>query len=139
MGGEARKWANGRMGAGHSGRHNVRVRQDRGEGNWDNDGKLLARRDEPNHSYTISLSLPLWPIPLLPLARFFASLSPIRHWYAQLSLGSTDSHTTSNPFVHGLFIALMMEAVGTTETSVYSNETTWRYIPEGSNLQAKNV
>jgi hypothetical protein len=27
-----------------------------------------------------------------------------------------------------------MEAVGTSETSVYSNETTRRYIPEGSNL-----
>jgi predicted secreted protein len=32
-------------------------------------------------------------------------------------------------------IALMMEAVRTSETSVYSNETTARYIPEGSNLQ----
>jgi hypothetical protein len=26
------------------------------------------------------------------------------------------------------FIALMMEAVHTSETSVYSNEATWRYI-----------
>jgi hypothetical protein len=25
----------------------------------------------------------------------------------------------------------MMEAVCTSETSVYFNETTWRYIPEG--------
>jgi hypothetical protein len=34
----------------------------------------------------------------------------------------------------------MMEAVRTSETSVYSNETTRRYIPEGSNLhiQAKD-
>jgi hypothetical protein len=32
------------------------------------------------------------------------------------------------------FIALM-EAVRTSETSVYSNETTRRYIPEGSSLQ----
>jgi hypothetical protein len=33
------------------------------------------------------------------------------------------------------FITLMMEAVRTSETLVYSNKTTWRYIPEGSNLQ----
>jgi hypothetical protein len=32
----------------------------------------------------------------------------------------------------------MMEAVRTSETSVYFNETTWRYIPEGSNLQITN-
>jgi len=31
--------------------------------------------------------------------------------------------------------ALMMEAVCTTETLVYCNETTWCYIPEGSDLQ----
>jgi hypothetical protein len=30
--------------------------------------------------------------------------------------------------------ALMMDAVRAPETSVYSNETTRRYIPEGSNL-----
>jgi hypothetical protein len=35
------------------------------------------------------------------------------------------------------FIALMMEAVRTSETLVYSNETTWRYIPEGSNLHSR--
>jgi hypothetical protein len=33
-----------------------------------------------------------------------------------------------------LFIALMMEAVRTSETSVYSNEATRRYIPEDSKL-----
>jgi hypothetical protein len=32
-------------------------------------------------------------------------------------------------------ITLMMEAVHTSETSVYSNEATWLYIPEGSHLQ----
>jgi hypothetical protein len=32
-------------------------------------------------------------------------------------------------------IALMMEAVHTSETSVYFNETTRRYIPEGCHLQ----
>jgi hypothetical protein len=31
----------------------------------------------------------------------------------------------------------MMEAVHTSETSVYSNESTWRYSPEGSNLPVK--
>jgi hypothetical protein len=31
----------------------------------------------------------------------------------------------------------MMEAVRTSETSVYSNETTRRYIPEGSNLHTR--
>jgi hypothetical protein len=34
----------------------------------------------------------------------------------------------------GVIMALIMEAVRTSETSVYSKETTWRYIPEGSNL-----
>jgi hypothetical protein len=36
-------------------------------------------------------------------------------------------------------IALMMEAVHTSETSVYYNETTRRYIPESSNLLAKQI
>jgi hypothetical protein len=34
-------------------------------------------------------------------------------------------------------ITLMMEAVGTSQMSVYS-ETTWLYIPEGSHLQETN-
>jgi hypothetical protein len=32
----------------------------------------------------------------------------------------------------------MMEAVRTSETSVYSNQTTRRYIPEGSNLYIRS-
>jgi hypothetical protein len=36
------------------------------------------------------------------------------------------------------FIALMMEAVSTTETSVYSNETTRRYIPEDFNIHTRS-
>jgi hypothetical protein len=32
--------------------------------------------------------------------------------------------------VHGRFIALMMEAITTSKTSVYFNTTTRRYIPE---------
>jgi hypothetical protein len=31
----------------------------------------------------------------------------------------------------------MMAAVRTFETSAYSNETTWRYIPEGSNFYSR--
>jgi hypothetical protein len=39
-----------------------------------------------------------------------------------------------------LFIAgLMMEAVGTSETSVYSNETTRRYVPKDSNLRPLRI
>jgi hypothetical protein len=34
-------------------------------------------------------------------------------------------------------IALTMDAVHTSETSVYFNETTWRYIPEESNLHTR--
>jgi hypothetical protein len=34
------------------------------------------------------------------------------------------------------YIALMMEAVRTPETSFYSNETTWRYVSEGSSLHS---
>jgi hypothetical protein len=37
----------------------------------------------------------------------------------------------------GRFIALMMDAVRTSETSVYFNETTRRYIPEGCHLQTR--
>jgi hypothetical protein len=35
-------------------------------------------------------------------------------------------------------IALMIEAVRTFETSVYSNETTRRYIPEDSKLHTRS-
>jgi hypothetical protein len=35
-------------------------------------------------------------------------------------------------------IILNMEAIRTSETSVYSIETTRRYIPEGSHLQSSN-
>jgi len=34
-------------------------------------------------------------------------------------------------------IALIMEAIRTSETSVYSNETTRRYIPDGCNLRSR--
>jgi hypothetical protein len=35
------------------------------------------------------------------------------------------------------YSALMMESVSTLETSVYFNETTWRYIPEGSHFHRR--
>jgi hypothetical protein len=37
------------------------------------------------------------------------------------------------------FIALMMEAVRTSEMSVYSKETTKRYIPEHSKLHTRRL
>jgi hypothetical protein len=37
-------------------------------------------------------------------------------------------------FTASIIIALLMKAVRTSETSVYYNETTRRYIPEDSNL-----
>jgi hypothetical protein len=40
-------------------------------------------------------------------------------------------------WLHGLFIVLMMEAVCTSETSVYFHKTTCHYIPESCHLQQK--
>jgi hypothetical protein len=37
-----------------------------------------------------------------------------------------------------MIITLVMEAVRTSETSVYSNENTSRYIPEGSNFHIRH-
>jgi hypothetical protein len=37
----------------------------------------------------------------------------------------------------GLFIALMMEALRTSESSFYFNETTRRHIPEGCHLHTR--
>jgi hypothetical protein len=37
-----------------------------------------------------------------------------------------------------MMITLMMEAVHTSETSVYFNETIWRYIPEGCHLHTRH-
>jgi hypothetical protein len=56
------------------------------------------------------------------------------HWFGQVSLSPTDSYISNNPFAWGLFIALMMETVRTSETSVYFNNTTRRHIPEGCHL-----
>jgi hypothetical protein len=43
-------------------------------------------------------------------------------------------YITCYPFAHGLFIALKMEAVRTSDTSVNFNVTTRRYFPEDSNF-----
>jgi hypothetical protein len=43
------------------------------------------------------------------------------------------------PIYHSLVITPMMEGVCTPETSVYSNDTTRHYIPEGSNLHRSVV
>jgi hypothetical protein len=48
---------------------------------------------------------------------------------------TVDSYITCYPFTHDLFIALMMEAVRISETSVHFNVTTRRYIPEDSKFQ----
>jgi hypothetical protein len=65
---------------------------------------------------------------------FTPDCHPSPHWSVQVPLGPTDSYVTSEPFAGGLFITLMMEAVRTSGTSVYSNETTRRDIPESSHL-----
>jgi hypothetical protein len=44
----------------------------------------------------------------------------------------------SKPVLQGGRITLMMEAVSTSEISVYSNKTTRRYIPEGSRLHIQH-
>jgi hypothetical protein len=40
-------------------------------------------------------------------------------------------------FIIRVTITLMMEAECTSQMSVYSNETAWRYVPEGSHLQLR--
>jgi hypothetical protein len=72
----------------------------------------------------LSLSLLLWTPPP-------SGIFPLPHLSSPIPIGqpkftwSTDSCTTCYPFVHGLFTALMMEAVRTSERSVNFNMTTW--------------
>jgi hypothetical protein len=60
---------------------------------------------------------------------------------APCSLVGVDRCFTGAYCLHhqGLYITLMMEAVRTYETSVYSNDTTLRYIPEDSHLHSQDV
>jgi hypothetical protein len=65
---------------------------------------------------------------------------PTTHWIGG-SVGlrsSLDTKVTGKILGLGVgsgFIALMMEAICASETSVYSNETTRHYIPEDSKLK----
>jgi hypothetical protein len=62
--------------------------------------------------------------------------------YSKAKIHSTSSDRIRSLwpiFQHGLLIALMKEAARTSETSIYFNKTTWRYIPEGCNLQIKDI
>jgi hypothetical protein len=47
------------------------------------------------------------------------------------------TYITCSPVACCLFFAPMMEAVCNSETSVHSNEITWRYIPEDSKLHTR--
>jgi hypothetical protein len=53
-------------------------------------------------------------------------------------LEQTDASEVHNASTIGAIITLMTEIVRTSETSVYSNKTTRRYIPEGSHLDFNN-
>jgi hypothetical protein len=88
-------------------------------------------------------SLRGWGPPLSPSVSLAHSLSsPHRHPFP---LSFCQDSTMSNRFLylhtisfaHTLFIALIMEALHTYETSVYFNETTRLYIPEDCYLQQK--
>jgi hypothetical protein len=46
----------------------------------------------------------------------------------------TDVSEVLTPPINWVIISLMTETARISETSVYFNATTWRYIPEGSNL-----
>jgi hypothetical protein len=74
------------------------------------------------------------PYSLVEVYRRFRGAYCLHH-QGKILAGPTDSDISSWVSAHGLFIALMMEAVHTSETSVYFNETTRRYIPEGSYLK----
>jgi hypothetical protein len=67
--------------------------------------------------------------PYLPSARFLTCRHPFP--IGQLKFTWTaNSYITCYPFMHSLFITLMMETVRTCETLVNFNMTTRRYIPE---------
>jgi hypothetical protein len=53
-------------------------------------------------------------------------------------LGKYQRFGETYPFARGLFMALMMEAVRISETSVYFNETIRRCSPEDSKLHTRH-
>jgi hypothetical protein len=61
-------------------------------------------------------------------------LTMVRYIVLNCSFVHLDCYITCNPLARGLVIALVMEAVRTSETSVNFNLPTWRYIPEDSKL-----
>jgi hypothetical protein len=67
------------------------------------------------------------------MARFLA----YRHSFPIGQLIPLDSYITSDPFVLGSLIALMMEAARTSETSVNIQLRTWQYIPKDSELHTR--
>jgi hypothetical protein len=80
----------------------------------------------------LSLSFPDWPF-----NHWLASspdFHPFPHWSGQISPGLTDSYISSRPLMHGLFVALMMEAACTSEASVHFHVSTWLYIPESCHV-----
>jgi hypothetical protein len=66
---------------------------------------------------------------------------PFRFMEPECSFPRSQKPNTYNSKIRAFwdesFIALMMEAVRTPETSIYNNATTWRYIPEDSNLHIR--
>jgi hypothetical protein len=81
------------------------------------------------------------------LFQFHCGLPPFYHWLAsspdchpfpqwsvQVTFDPPDSCISSKPFACCLFTTLMMEAVCTSETSGYCNETTECYILKGIDL-----
>jgi hypothetical protein len=70
--------------------------------------------------------------------RVFWDVAPCRFvdWFDRVRLTSQNCGLYG-PIVHPRVIALMMEAVRTSETSVNFSVTTWRNIPEYSELRIK--
>jgi hypothetical protein len=99
-------------------------------GRWYEDDSLLGYGDGGMSELPSPLSWPGWGLPSSPigsLARFFLLI-----WLRFYCL-MTGSHISTRLFTHGSLITLMMEAVCTSETSVYSYEITLPHITEGYN------
>jgi hypothetical protein len=94
------------------------------------------------HVQDIFPSLPDWSLAPSPLARFIIHVPHlVIHFLITLTKIASCQTISDIPtdFSRGLFIALMMEVVSTSETSVYFNETTLRYISEDSYLHNRSL
>jgi hypothetical protein len=89
----------------------------------------------PELYVSLSSTVACPPSTIGPLSHLIVTAFPIG--LPQVSLGLTNPCIIGSYFFRGLFIAVMMEAVCISEMSFYS-ETTWRYIPEGSNLHTQS-